>query len=114
MGNSSVAGLPEFPARSFMLGFTGLLFVTVIGFLSATQALTSTSADYGYDESLGTQSFSLSSLKFSSNCSEYHPMIASESKDGSEKLEASAIAAPGAGSSAANLRARAPGDNHVE
>jgi hypothetical protein len=109
-----MAGLPEFPARSFMLGFTGLLFLTVVGFVSATQALTSTSADYGYDEALGTQSSSLSGLNFSSNCSDNDTTIAGVSKDGSEKLEASAIAAPGAGSSAANLRARAPGDNHVE
>jgi hypothetical protein len=109
-----MAGLPEFPARSFMLVFVGLLFVTVIGFVSATQALTSTSADYGYDEAFGTQSSSLSGLKFSSNCSDNHTTIAGVSKDGSEKLEASAIAAPGAGPSAANLRAGAPGDNHVE
>jgi hypothetical protein len=114
MGNSIMAGLPEFPARSFVLGFVGLLFLTVVGFVSATQALTSTSADYGYDEALGTQSSSLSGLNFPSNCSDNDTTIASESKDGSEKLEASAIAATRAGSSAANLRARAPGDNHVE
>ena len=114
MENSSMAGLPELPARSFMLGFVGLLFVTVIGFVSATQALISTPADYGYDEALGTQSSSLSSLNFSSNCSDDDPTIAGVSKDGSEKLEASAIVAPGAGSSAANLHPRANEGNHVE
>jgi hypothetical protein len=97
-----------------MLGFAGLLFVTVIGFVSATQALISTPPDYGYDETLGTQTSSLSSLSFSSNCSEDGPTIAGASKDGSEKLEASAIVAQGAGSSAVNLHARATEGNHVE
>jgi hypothetical protein len=114
MRNSIKAGLSEFPARSFMLGFVGLLFVAVIGFVSATQALISASADYGYDEALGTQTSSLSSVGFSSNCSDDGPTIAGASKDGSEKRKGSAIVAPGAGSSAANLHARAKGGNHVE
>jgi hypothetical protein len=114
MVNSITAGLSEFQARSFMLGFAGLLFVTVIGFVSVTQALISTSADYGYDEALGTQTSSLSSLSFSSNCSDDGPTIAGASSDGSEKLQASAIVAPGARSSADNLHARATEGNHVE
>ena len=106
--------MSEIPARSFMLGFAGLLFVMVVGFVSATRASISTSADYGYDEALGTQASSLSSASFLSNCSDDGPTIAGASKDGSEKLEASAIVAHAAGSSTANLRGRATGGNHVE
>lgn len=106
--------MSEFRARSFMLGFAGLLFLTVIGFMSATQALISSSADYGYDEALGAQTSSLSSLGFSSNCSENRLSIAGVTKDGSEKFEANAIVAPSARSSAANLHARTTRGDHVE
>ena len=118
MWNSAHAPLrpdmSEIPARAFMLGFAGLLFITVVGFVSSTQALISTSADYGYDEALGTQTSSLSSVSFLSNCSDDGPTVTGASKDGSEKLEASAIVAHGAGSSTANLHARATGGDHVE
>ena len=56
--------MSEIPARSFMLGFAGLLFVTVAGFVCALKTSISTSADYGYDEALGTQTSSLSSAVF--------------------------------------------------
>jgi len=106
--------MSEIPARSFMLGFAGLLFVTVVGFVFASKTSISTSAGYGYDEALGTQTSSLSSASFLSNCSDGGPTIAGASEDGSEKLWASAIVAHGAGSSTVNLHARATGGNHVE
>ncbi len=91
------SNMSEIPARSFMLGFAGLLFVTVVGFVSASKTSIPTLADYGYDEALGTQTSSLSSASFLSNCSDGGPTIAGWSKDGLEKLEASAIVAHGAG-----------------
>ena len=103
--------MSEIPARSFMLGFAGLLFVTVAGFVCALKTSISTSADYGYDEALGTQTSSLSSV---ANCPDDGPTIADASKDGSEKLWASAIVAQGARSLTANFRARATGGHHVE
>ena len=118
MRNSARASIPpdipEIQARSFMLGFAGLLFVTIVGFVSASKTSISTSADYGYDEALGTQTSSLFSASFLSNCSDDGPTIAGASKDGSEKLGASAIVAHGARSSTANFHARATGDNLVE
>ena len=104
----------EIPARSIMLGFAGVLFVTVIGFVSASKTSNSTLADYGYDEALGTQTFSLSSASFLSDCSDGGPTIAGASKDGLEKLEASAIVSHGARSSTADFHARAIGECHVE
>ena len=74
----------------------------------------STSADYGYDEALGTQTSSLSSAGFLANCPDDGPTIADASKDGSEKLWASAIVAQGARSLTAKFRARATGGHHVE
>ena len=104
----------EIPTLSFMLGFAGLLFVTVVGFGCASETSISTSAGYGYDEALGTQTSSLSSPTFLANCYDDGPTIAGASEDGSEKLWASAIVAYGAGSSTANFHARATGANHAE
>lgn len=118
MRNSAGAPTPsdmsEIPARSFMLGFAGLLFVTVVGFVSALKTSIPTLADYGYDEALGTQTSSLSSASFLSNCFNGGPRIAGASKDGLGKLEASAIVAHGAGSSTANFHPSATGECHVE
>ncbi len=50
----------EISALSFMLGFAGLLFVAVVGFGCASETSISTSAGYGYDEALETQTSSLS------------------------------------------------------
>ena len=106
--------MSEIPARSFVLGFAGLLFVTVAGFVCALKTSISTSADYGYDEALGTQTSSLSSAGFLANCSDDGPTIADASKDGSEKPWANAFVTDGAGSSTANVHARATGGHHVE
>ncbi len=103
----------EISALSFMLGFAGLLFVAVVGFGCASETSISTSAGYGYDEALETQTSSLSPT-FLANCHDDGPTIAGASEDGSEKLWASAIVAYGAGSSTANFHARATGANHVE
>ena len=116
MGNSARAPVcedrSEIPALPFVLGFAGLLLVTVVGFRCASE--TSISTGYGYDEALGTQTYSLSSPTFLANCYDDGPTIAGASEDGSEKLWASAIVAYGAGSSTANFHVRATGTNHVE
>jgi hypothetical protein len=51
------------------LAFIGLLCATLIGFVSGIRPLKRDLPDFGYDESLGIESSSLSSVNFRLNCS---------------------------------------------
>jgi hypothetical protein len=100
--------------RSFALAFVGLLCATVIGFVSEIRPLKPDSADYGYDEALGTETSTLSSANLLSNCSDDSPTIAGASKDGLDRLGVSAISAHATASPTTKLHAKAIGGNHVE
>jgi hypothetical protein len=100
--------------RSFALAFVGLLCAMVIGFVSEIRPLEPDSPDYGYDEALETETSSLSSANFLSNCSDDGPTIAGASKDGLDRLGVSVIVAHAAASPTAKLHAKAIGGNHVE
>jgi hypothetical protein len=100
--------------RPFALAFVGLLRATVIGFVSEIRPLEPDSPDNGYDEALGTETSSMSSANFLSNCSDDGPTIAGASKDGLDRLGVSAIAAHAAASPTAKLHAKAIGAHHVE
>ena len=104
----------EIRLRSFALAFVGMLCATVIGFVSEIRPLNPNSPDYGYDKALGTQTSSLSSASFLSNCDDDGAAIAGASTDGLDRLGVSAIVAHVAASSTAKLHAKAIGGNHVE
>jgi hypothetical protein len=78
---------------SFALAFVGMLCATVIAFVSEVRSLKQHSPNYGYDEALGTETSSLSSANFLSNCSDDSRATARASKDGWDGLGVSAIAA---------------------
>jgi hypothetical protein len=92
--------------RSFAFAFVGSLCATVIGFVSEIRPLKPDSPDYGYDEALGTETPSLSSANFMSNCSGDSPATAGASKDVLDGLGVSAIAAYAAESPTANFTSR--------
>jgi hypothetical protein len=92
--------------RSFALAFIGVLCATVISFVSEIRSLKQHSSNYGYDEALGTESSSLSSANFLSNCSDDSRATARASKDGLDGLGVSAIAAHAAASPTANFTSR--------
>jgi hypothetical protein len=99
--------------RSFALAFVGLLCATVVGFVLEIRPLKPDSPDYGYDEAFGTVTSSLPSANVLSNCSDDSLAIAGASKDSSDTLRASAIAA-GAATSPTELHANGIGGNHAE
>ena len=88
------------------VAFIGMLCATVISFLSEIRSLKQHSSDYGYDEALGTESSSLSSANFLSNCSDASRATARASKDGLDGLGVSAIAAHAAASPTASFTSR--------
>ena len=92
--------------RSFALALIGLLCATVISFVSEIRSLKQHSSNYGYDEVLGTESSSLSSANFLSNCSDDSRATARASKDGLDGLGVSAITAHAAASPTANFTSR--------
>jgi hypothetical protein len=92
--------------RSFALACVGLLCATVIGFVSEIRPLRPDSSDYGYDEALGTETSSLSSANFVSNCSGDTLATAGASKEGLDGFALSAIAAPADESPTANFTSR--------
>jgi hypothetical protein len=92
--------------RFFALTFIGMLCATVISFVWEVRSLKQHSSNYGYDEVLGTESSSLSSANFLSNCSDDSLAIAGASKDGLDTLRASAIATHAAASPTASFTSR--------
>jgi hypothetical protein len=66
-----------------------------IGFVWEIRPLKLDSPEYGYDEALGTETSSLPSANFltncADNCADHSPAIARASKDGVDRLAASAI-----------------------
>jgi hypothetical protein len=92
--------------RSFALAFVGLLCAMVIGFVSEIHPLNPDSPDYGYDEALGTQTSSLSSATFVPNRSCDSAATTGASKDGLDRLGASAIAAHAAEAGTASFTRR--------
>ncbi|MBV8244127.1 MAG: hypothetical protein JOY75_25380 [Hyphomicrobiales bacterium] len=92
--------------RSFALAFVGMVCATAIGFVSEIRPLKPDSADYGYDEALGTETSSLSSANFVSNCPGDRQPTAEASKDGLGRLGVSAIAAHAAESPTASFKRR--------
>jgi hypothetical protein len=92
--------------RLFAFAFVGLLCAAVIGFVSEIRPLKPDKPDYGYDEALGTETSSLSSANFVSNCSGDSPATAGASKDGLDGRGVSAIAAHAAESPTANFTSR--------
>ena len=61
-GFSHAADPSEFRIQSFVLAFVGMLCATVLGFVSEMRPLDPNSADHGYDESLGSQTFSINGV----------------------------------------------------
>ena len=104
----------EIRLRSFALAFVGMLCATVIGFVSEIRPLNPNSPNYGYDKALETQTSSLSSASFLSNCDDDGAAIAGASKDGLDRLGVSAIVAHVAPSSTAKLHTQAIGGHGVE
>jgi hypothetical protein len=92
--------------RSFALAFVGVLCATVISFVSEIRSLKQHSSNYGYDEALGTESSSVPSANFLSNCSDDSRATARAPKDGLDGLGVSAIAAHAAASPTANFTSR--------
>jgi hypothetical protein len=96
----------EVKVRSFALAFVGLLCATVIGFVSEIRPLKPDSADYGYDEALGTETSFLSSANLPSNCPGGRPTTSRASNDGLDARGVSAIAAHGAAPPTADFTSR--------
>ena len=92
--------------RSFALALIGLLCATVISFVSEIRSLKQHSSNYGYDEAFGTESSSVPSANFLSNCSDDSRATARASKDGLDGLGVSAITAHAAASPTANFTSR--------
>ena len=83
----------EIRLRPFALGVLGLLCAMAVGFVSEIRPLRPDSAEYGYDESLGTETPSPSSTNLLSNCPYGSPTTVGVSKDGLDRLGAGVIAA---------------------
>ena len=79
--------------KPFALAFVSMLCATVIGFVSEIRPLKSDSPDYGYDETLGTETSFLSRARLQSNCSGARQGTAEASNGGSDRLGISAMAA---------------------
>jgi hypothetical protein len=77
----------------FALGVLGSLCAMAIGFVSEVRPLRPDSPEYGYDDSLGTETSSLSSTNLLSNCSNGSRATVGASKDGLDKLGVGVIAA---------------------
>jgi hypothetical protein len=81
--------------RSFALAFVGFLCAMFIGFVWEIRPLKLDSPEYGYDEALGTETSSLPGANFLTNCidncADHSLAIARASKDGVDRLAASAI-----------------------
>jgi hypothetical protein len=92
--------------RSFALAFVGMLCATVIAFVSEIGSLRQHSPNYGYDEALGTDTYSLSRANFLSNCSDDSRATARASKNGLDGLGVSTIAAHAAASPTASFTSR--------
>jgi hypothetical protein len=79
--------------RSFALSFLGLLCAMAIGFVSEIRPLRPDSPDYGYDESLGTETSSLSSANLPANGSDgSRATVGGRSKDSLDRLEVGLVA----------------------
>ncbi len=100
--------------RSFMLAFVGMLCATFIGFVSEIRPLNPYSPDHGYDEALGTQTFSLSSANFSANGSDEGTATFGGAKGGRERLGVRATVGCVDASSTANFHIKTIGGDHVD
>ena len=110
---SGTAGDPKHhPVGSFVLAFVGMLCATFIGFVSEMRPLTPDLPNRGYDEALGTQTYSVPSVTIPAKGSD-GGAIAGRLRRGPKTAATEAAVACVAVSATANLQRTAGGD-HVE
>ena len=102
------------PVGSFVLAFVAMLCATFIGFMSEMRPLTPDLPDRGYDEALGTQTYSAPSVTIPAKGSDGGASIAGEMRCGPTTPAIEAAVACVAASAAANLQPRTIGGDHVE
>jgi hypothetical protein len=102
------------PVGSFVLAFVGMLCATFIGFVSEMRPLTPDLPDRGYDEALGTQTYSVPGVTIPTHGSDSGASIAAGLRCGPPTPAIKAAVACVAVSATANPQPRTIGDDHVE